>query len=406
MGRALLCFGFLACSACAWAIPEGPDFPSAEWIQREAQNFAKVSEGPAEQVANPAFVLRWQQQNIDNTLEWDARALADPTWLSPLSGNTSLTPLCATWGEQCAGDPFRYAAVAGPDGDAFYTQEAEVIPVVFYDRGCARISGRVWAPRDSRVGLPAVVIENGSIQAPETLYWWAAQALVRAGYVVMTFDPRGQGRSDQQTPSGEQGSNINSAVFWFGLVDAIDFFRSSVVQPYPQNIACKDTYPTAVAAFNPFAARIDPNRLGIAGHSLGATGVSVVQGYGAEGADAWPGTIDAANPVKVAVAWDGLAAPGPASGSTPAIVARVPSMGQSSEYGLAPMPFVQPPDPADHLAAFLGWQDAGVPSFQFTVQGSTHYEWSLLPSFPATSWCADTSTGRCVGGWGTPMAQH
>ena len=34
--------------------------------------------------------------------------------------------------------------------------------------------------------------------------WWFSQALVRAGYVVLTFDPRGQGRSDQQTPTGEK----------------------------------------------------------------------------------------------------------------------------------------------------------------------------------------------------------
>ena len=79
--------------------------------------------------------------------------------------------------------------------------------------------------------LPAVVIENGSIQAPEPLYWWMAQALVRAGYVVLTFDPRGQGRSDLMTPSGEQGSNFNSAVFWTGLVNVIDFFRSTPVMP-------------------------------------------------------------------------------------------------------------------------------------------------------------------------------
>ena len=100
---------------------------------------------------------------------------------------------------------------------------------MFYDEGCARISGRVWAPRISTgQRLPAVVIENGSIQAPETAYWWAAQLLVRAGYVVMTFDPRGQGRSDLQTPNLGQSGNINANVFVTGLVNAIDFFRSDL----------------------------------------------------------------------------------------------------------------------------------------------------------------------------------
>ena len=53
------------------------------------------------------------------------------------------------------------------------------MPVVFYDRDCARISGRVWAPRAGQARLPGVVIEPGAGQAPETAYWWMAQALVR-----------------------------------------------------------------------------------------------------------------------------------------------------------------------------------------------------------------------------------
>ncbi|MFP5307429.1 MAG: alpha/beta hydrolase family protein [Gammaproteobacteria bacterium] len=410
MNLALPTLALTAAALCAtaWAIPEGPEFPSAEWSARDLANVAKTDEAPLEQLANPQFLLRWQEQNLANSLSYNQRALDDPSWLLVPPFNTPLTPLCAVWREQCAGDPFRYPEAAGPDGASFYDTEAEVIPFVFYDRGCARISGRVWAPRDTRSGLPGVIIENGSIQAPETLYWWAAQLLVRNGYVVMTFDPRGQGRSDWQTPNGEQGGNVNAAVFWDGLVDAIDFFRSSSVQPYPHNASCAGTYPTEVAAFNPHSARIDPSRLGLAAHSLGATGVSVVQGYGAPGADPWPGLIDRENPVDVIVAWDGLAsADGGGYGEgTPPVVPRVPAMGQTSEYGFTPLPASAPPDPEAHKTAFRAWQAAGVPVFQFTIQGSTHFEWSLLPSFPATSWCPDTSSGACAGGWGRPMAEH
>ncbi|WP_157622840.1 hypothetical protein [Solimonas soli] len=35
----------------ATAIPEGPDYPSAAWTAREAQNFARVLEAPTEEVA-------------------------------------------------------------------------------------------------------------------------------------------------------------------------------------------------------------------------------------------------------------------------------------------------------------------------------------------------------------------
>lgn len=381
----------------AQAIPEGPEPNTPAWFQREALNYARTLEAPTEEVTNPAFMLRLQTQSNTNTLELAQRDLADPTWIT--SGNVPVVlPLCASWAEPCVGDPFRY-----PGSDPFYDNEGEVSPFVIYDDGCARLTGRVWAPKGSKAGdnLPAVVIENGSVQAPEPIYWWMAQALVRAGYVVLTFDPRGQGRSDLMTPDYQQGGNFNSTVFWTGLVNVIDFFRSTPVMPYPHNQTCAGTYPTEVVDYNPFFDRIDRERLGIAGHSLGASGVSIVQGYGAPGADPWPGLIDSENPVKVAVAWDGLRA-----GGSPAAVPRVPAMGHSSEYGIGGTPFLQPPDPEDHKGAYTAWRDAGVPVYQLTIQGSTHFEWSLIPLFPATSWCPDTSGGHCSGGWGNPMAEH
>lgn len=438
MKKAIL-LALLFMPGIVFAIPEGPTYPSPEWIQREATNYATVLQAPVEQVSNPAFAVPWLQQSVANALSFNLRNLADPSWIlasSPLTNalvaaaatptaaamvvqnaitkiqnnpssaialslNTPLTPLCTSWVGPCSGDPFRY-----PGTDPFYTNEADVFPVVFYDDGCARLSGRVWAPKGSHAGsnLPAVVIENGSVQAPEPLYWWMAQLLVRNGYAVMTFDPRGQGRSDQSTPTGQQGTNLNSTVFWTGFVNAIDFFRSSAVAPYPHNITCAGTYPTVVAAFNPIIDRIDPNRLGIAGHSLGAQGVSIVQGYGAAGADPWPGKLDSSNPVKVAVAWDALKPP--SSSSSPKFGIRVPAMGQSSEYGLAPVPFTQPPDPEAKKDAYAAWKTAGMPVFQITVRGSSHYEWSQIPGFPTSSWCPKVENHHCVGGWGNPLAQH
>ncbi len=379
-----------------FAVPEGPEPDTAEWGQREFDNFSKVNEAPGEQLGNPEFMQRLTEQGLANEMAWAERIAADPSWVDPRSANTQVTPLCTSWSSQCAGDPFRYPGV-----DSFYENEAEIEPILFYDRGCARISGHVWKPKGALDGdgLPAVVIENGSVQAPEPLYWWAAQLLVRSGYTVMTFDPRGQGRSDQQTPTGDQGSNANPVVFWDGLVDAIDFFRSSETKPYPHNETCAETYPTEMTAFNPYVAVADPGRLGLAGHSLGATGVSIVQGL-----DPWPGVIDASNPVDVIVAWDSLS-----SGATmggPEVVPRVPAMGHSSEYGLTPVPFLEPPDPEGHKTAFAAWKDAGLPVYQITIQGSSHYEWSLIPTFPTTSWCPEIVEGNCTGGWGLPLAEH
>lgn len=403
-------------------------YPSLEWTQCEAQNFAKTGEAPAEQVA-PAFVARLAEQSTANTAEWTQRAADDPSWLLLPSGNTPLLPLCTTYGLQCAGDPFRYASATGADGAPFYADTAEVTPVLFYDRECARLSGRVWKPRGASGALPNIVIVNGSVQAPETVYWFAAQALVRAGYAVMTFDPRGQGRSDQQTPSGEQGSNANATVFWEGLVDAIDFFRSHPTTPYPHNASCAASYPTPMTAFNPIHAALDPQRLGIAGHSLGAIGVSIVQGYDAPGAATWPGVMDATNPVQVAVGWDSLTTPdgegfAPSEnlplppelaaalqtigtqGARPAFGPRVPALSFHADYGLVPTPYLMPPDPEGHKLPFDAWVAAGLPTMSLTFAGTTHFDYSLIPTFPSTSWCPDTSSGACVGGWGNPAIRH
>src|SRR3546814_14717158 len=103
----------------------------------------------------------------------------------------------------------------------------------------------------------------------------------------MTYDPRGQGRSDWQTPSGGQGGNVNSSVFVTGLVNAIDFLHSTPDQPYPENQTCAGRYPTAVTAYNPFFYHHDPARLGVPGHSAGAFGAPLVQGLVVAGAALW-----------------------------------------------------------------------------------------------------------------------
>ncbi len=345
-------------ASLSWAIPEGPEPNTPDWYAREAANYARTLEATLEQIS-PGFQQRLQSQSLANEAEWLQRGADDPTWFSPQAGNSNLTPLCTSWMEQCAGDPFRYPGV-----DPFYDNEGAVVPFVIYDAQCARISGRVWAPLDSQPGdeLPTVVIETGSVQAPEPLYWWMAQALVRAGYVTLTFDVRGQGRSDFQSPGGDQGGNTDSTVFWDGLVNVIDFFRSTPQAPYPHNGTCADTYPTEVTDVNPFWDRMDFDRLGLAGHSLGASGVSRVQSYGAEGAEPWPGLQDQSNPVDVIVAWDSLSNINP----------RVPAMGHTSEYGLVPMPKTSAPDPEGHKGAYTAWKEAGLPVYQLTIQGSTH----------------------------------
>jgi hypothetical protein len=364
-------------AAPAGAQATEPTYPSPEWFQREAENYAITSQAPLEQATDPDFQVRWNEQSTENRTEYTQRRYVDNTWWWDSTGN-----LCNHWSFVCTGDPYLYPGV-----DSFYETEGLVEEAIYFDADGALLSGRVWVPRSSQPGdkLPGVVIETGSVQAPETMYWWFAQALVRQGYAVMTYDVRGQGRSDNRTPSGSMGSNANSSVFATNLVDSIEFFHSTPDNPYP---SVGERAGAPIDGHNPFHDRIDHDRLGIVGHSLGATGVSVVQGM-----DPWPGRVLDQNPVDVAVAWDNLSGSGSLAGHS--VEPRVPTMGQSADYGLVPTPFTSPPSPDARNSGFARWQEAGVPSYQVNIRGGTHYEWSRIPSFPTSSW-----------DWGFPLAEH
>lgn len=443
-------------------------FPSAEWTQCEADNFAKVTVGPAEGL-HPAFQAAVMAQSAVAAQSYTQRLVDDPSYLplasplldiilqglnepsaladtlltvvdktvsNPLSAvqlplNSPLLTECAMHAGPCVGDPFRYPHIDGPDGRNFYEKEAQVDHITFYDRQCARLSGHLWRPRDAQGELPTVVFEVGSVGAVETLYWWLPQLLVRNGYAVMTFDVRGQGRSDFATPTGGQGSNVNPKVFWENFVDAIDFVRSSPNTPYPNEVSCAGTYPTITQAFNPHHESVDLERLGIVGHSLSGIGVTAVQGYGGMGSDPWPGQIDSTNPVDVAIAFDGLVdpngtRPGGAIGPIeallpelagelaslillrefPNVAPRVPMMGQSSDYGLFTTPYLIPPDPEFHKGAYEAWRAAQVPVYEFTIQGSSHTDWGQASPLPGSSFCPDPEANECEHGHGLPMAEH
>ena len=441
MTQSLMRAGAVLAIAAFWYVPlrasatdltcDFAPYPSLQWTACEASNYAKLSEAPAEQT-NLWFQLRLLQQNGTNLETWTARALADPSWLGLPSGNSAVTPVGATWQGPFAGDPFRYPEAQGPDGRGFYANEADVIPVVFYDRRCTRLSARLWAPKQAQAGtkLPTVLFINGSIQATEPAYWWIAEALVRAGYAVMTFDPRGQSRSDWQSPDGQQGGNTNVQIFWQEGVDAIDFLHSTPARPYPHNAGCASAYPTVTAAFNPIWNRIDRARLGVSGHSAGAVAVSVLQGYGAPGADPWPGVMDTTNPVAAVVALDSLIASNGSSfipfdssllpsqvstalvqvgtqGNLPRFGPRAPSLTIDADYSLdQPVPFPVPPDPELHKVTFGIWLAAGVPIFTLTHQGTYHLDFASAAGAPATSWCPDPASGACEGGWARPSITY
>ena len=117
------------------------------------------------------------------------------------------TPSARSSGRRCAGATARAARATRGSTTGSRRTTARWRPVVFTARNGATLSGRVWFTRAGPAKRPGVVIVNGSVQASETLYWFAAQTLAKAGYVVLTFDPQNQGRSDSrgEAPDGDEG---------------------------------------------------------------------------------------------------------------------------------------------------------------------------------------------------------
>ena len=76
------------------------------------------------------------------------------------------------------------------------------------------LAATVWAPSDASdsgelgltAPLPGVVYSGGVISA-QPMYYWFAQGMAEAGYVVMTYDVTGQGRSEG-TSTGDAPADL------------------------------------------------------------------------------------------------------------------------------------------------------------------------------------------------------
>ena len=352
----------------------------------EAQNFSKGQERQAIYLT-PAYQAQLRQQSLVNEQAAAGAQAADPERV--FAGD-----LCWSGTDGCAGDTRLYDWQAGGYGI--------VQPFLFTARDGATISGHIWATRAGPAKRPGIVITNGSVQADEQLYWYAAQALAKDGYVVMTWDPQGQGQSDTpgEVPDQQEGvpAQSDGRPFFDGTQDALNFFFSNASHPYVPAPSCNSGTSHAAkqqrraragldAAYNPFWSLLDPTRVGIAGHSYGAAGVSYI------------GQQDPR--VKAIVAWDNLAAPDPSSGlgergcvdaaaRRPAAITK-PALGLSADYFIPPTPNTSQPDPAAKETESLAYTKAGVDSGEIVIRGGTHYDFDWIPNsgFPATLRGAD-----------------
>jgi dienelactone hydrolase len=347
----------------------------------EAKNFSKTQERSAI-FDTPEYQVQLRQQSSDNWIAANTAQANDPE-------RNFITNLCATGYDGCAGDVRLYDW--GPKGYGI------VKPVLFTARNGATLSGRVWATKAGPARRPGIVITNGSVQADEQMYWYVAQTLAKDGYVVLTFDPQGQGQSDDygEAPDQQEGfpAQSDGRPFFDGTEDAINFFLSDAKHPYTPVPSCETGTSHAAkqnrrvaagldAAYNPLAGMLNRNKLGIAGHSYGAAGVSYI--------GQWDPRVDAV------VAWDNLGGtdpnapfmrgnalekPCPADPSqrTVAPITK-PALGMSADYGLPATPNTSQPDPEAKTARSIQYTNAGVDSGEIIIRGGDHLDFSWIPN--------------------------
>ncbi|HEY1357326.1 MAG TPA: hypothetical protein VGF21_03385 [Thermoleophilaceae bacterium] len=329
--------------------PAGDPAPgSAEWTERDLINQYCATERLQDEVASPAFAWafntytpgRYAQQNLDMLEGGPGHIHGSLGQLVP--GGTTTDPFRTTDRWTAAGRG-RVDKISFPASDG------------------ATLNGYIFRPPAKVKGpYPGVVITTGSIQGYQEMYFWAAEGLAEAGYEVMTYDVQGQGNSDT-LPANCAGPDDCPGVpfqqdynFFQGAEDSLNFFLS---------------------AKNPGRTQLDAKRIGIAGHSLGASAVSVV------------GQCDPR--VKAIVAWDNLAeatgtckdqVPEGLPTTAPAKPAlKTPALGINSEYFFNPEPMSEAPDPQSKAAAFKQLSGAGTDTMQIALRSSTHLEYTYVP---------------------------
>ena len=373
--RAVLAISALAAVSVAPAL--------ADFADEEPANYDKTNERYELQTSTPEFQALLREKSAQSPGEVAAIAVSDPE-------RRPFQNLCHEHSDGCAGDVRLYDWDKRPGNIRR--------PVLWTARSGATISGHVWAVAGGSSRKPGAVITNGSVQAPEQLYWAQAAALARAGYVVLTWDPQTQGRSDGPGGPGTESENRDPQTpeaFTEGTVDALDFFVSTPARPFrPRNSRTVPSVNHSAkqerrvregrnAAFNPLHASLDPGRMGIAGHSLGAFAVSKV------------GVQDTR--VDALVAWDQLSTTERtgAGGSGASIKPRVPGLGFSGDYGIGspngaagvnPRPRPSAPDPNGATGPSRDYSRAGVQTMQVNTRAGTHFEPGFIPNpgFPAT----------------------
>ena len=327
---------------------------------------------------------------VSSCCDRSARATSSPRVQAQLADperDVLGTNLCAQHKDGCAGDVRLY--------DWGRRASASCEPVLFTARNGATISGHVWAT-EGGPGEAAGRRDHERLGAgPRAAVLVRRPTLAKAGYVVLTCDPQGQGHSDTCGEAPDQNEGVPAQPRPPVLrrhrgrarllpLDAASArtcrgraARPARATPPSRTAAWR---PGLNAAYNPFCAAGRPERVGIAGHSLGAAGVSYV------------GQSDPR--VDAIVAWDNLARAGgraaaaaarsacPADPSRARARRRSPSRRWASRTTTASRRRRTPPTRTrwPRRRSRSPTARAGVDTGSSIIRGGTHYEFGFIPN--------------------------
>jgi hypothetical protein len=304
---------------------------------------------------NPQLMPDWNHNGVfGDPGDFDADTDGDPHGATPQALDTAYfrypcaNPDGTFWYETTAGD----CVPAGTPSAAFKIGVARELKVI-NSRGLV-LDATLWLPGEALVAaackstacsgtttpsladidasqrFPSVVFANG-LSSRQDHYYWFSMRMAREGFVVLTYDPAGQGQSEGTWTDLFGVFDMHRACDQFSgacrdLMDMVRWFAGRAVPDergalYVDGRIAPRLDPTTNPP-NPALAMLDAGRVAIAGNSMGA--ISTLDYLQADGKD--PEGNDLA-PVVAAISL---------SGATPT-KASVPIQFQTSDFDGSPL---------------------------------------------------------------------